>query len=192
MLNLWTQSYKLFLQVPCPLPISPTRDDNILLLVYSLHPEVPDFRKSPVIYLTNTASELWMFCAPQMWVTCRAQQNSCIIPQGGEGWRDGSTDWGSALNPFFALSSSFYLELSACSFLGWKAAAPKPVQKLWLFLSAFGPRHTFRLVLHISQIWSHHHPEDTSSHWGVQSSSMAEPDNERHLHSYCEGFPSLP
>lgn len=189
MLNLENQSYKLFLKVLCLLPILPTHVmTTFLFSVYSLH-HVTDFRKGPVIYLTNTDSELWMFCVLG-YLGGTAKQ----LHHSSRGWR--VKGWpqtgGSALHPSFALSSCLYFELSVCSFLGWKATAPKPAQKLWLFLSAFGTRHTFRLVLHISQIWSHHHQEDTSSHWGVQSSSMAEPDNERQMYSCWEGFPSLP
>lgn len=62
MLNLENQSYKLFLKVLCLLPILPTHVmTTFLFSVYSLH-HVTDFRKGPVIYLTNTDSELWMFC----------------------------------------------------------------------------------------------------------------------------------
>lgn len=42
-----------------------------------------------MIYLTNTDSELWMFCAPQMWVTCVAQQKAASSLKGMKlvGWQ---------------------------------------------------------------------------------------------------------
>lgn len=138
--------------------------------------------------LTQTAScECSVF-----WAAWVAQQNSCIIPQGDEEWRDDSTDQGLCPAPLLCLEFLLVLWTFSVQLSGMKSYIPKPAQKLRLFLSAFGTRHTFRLVLHISQIWSHHHQEDTSSHWGVQSSSMAEPDNERQMYSCWEGFPSLP
>lgn len=193
MANLLTAVWSGF---PSVLPENETGGGNKNRVAANLRPShshLFGIKSLPFFCRSYAGSKLQMFPAPHMWVTQVARQKGCIITPGDKESGMTAHTGVCALLPLFALTACLYFfELPACNFLGLKATGPKAVQKLWWFLSAFDTRCTFWLVFHISRIWSHQHWKDTSNHRGVQSSPMAEPNNERHMYSHCEGFPSLP